>query len=157
MVARYPQTRDYRQRSGLSGSPASSLPTTGRSHSCAAMLNGQRRPWHIGLARGDDVRLSRPLLAEFSVCADLVIGDNEPYALESDVDFTIPRHAMRRGLAYLQVEFRNDLLRTATDAQRLADRFVDVLERLGDRPEWHEGPACCPGSDAYGIAESAQG
>ena len=38
-----------------------------------------------------------------------VVGDNQPYKMD-EVDFTIPHHAGGRGLDYLELEVRQDLL-----------------------------------------------
>ena len=55
------------------------------------------------------------------------VSDNEPYALEPGVDYTVPEHAQRAGLEYLQVEFRQDLIGTEAHAQEWADRLVDAI------------------------------
>jgi predicted N-formylglutamate amidohydrolase len=125
-------------------------------HSCSAALNGNRRPWHIGIGWTRDTRVSEPLLAMLATYSGLKVGDNEPYGLDLGLDFTVPEHAMVRGLAHLQVEFRNDLLRTEAEAQNLADRFIDALTRLGDRPEWHRCESYLSAADGlkgYGIAD----
>jgi predicted N-formylglutamate amidohydrolase len=125
-------------------------------HSCAAELNGEPRPWHIGLGWNRDTRVSEPLLAALSAYSDLEVGDNEPYGLDLGVDFTVPEHAMARGLAHLQVEFRNDLLRTRPEAQQVADRFADALTGLGDRPEWRRCETylyAADGVTGYGVTD----
>jgi predicted N-formylglutamate amidohydrolase len=125
-------------------------------HSCTAVLNGKGRPWHIGIGWTRDSRVSEPLLAMLATYTGLKVGNNEPYGLDLGLDFTVPEHAMVRGLAHLQVEFRNDMLRTEAEAQHLADCFVDALTRLGDRPEWRQRQtylSTADGLSGYGIAE----
>ena len=128
-------------------------------HSCAEAMNGIHRPWHIGIGWTRDTRVSEPVLAMLATDPELKVGDNQPYGLDLGLDFTVPEHAMVRGLAHLQVEFRNDLLRTEAGAERLADRFIDALSRIGDRPEWRQRQiylSAADGLQGYGIADVAQ-
>jgi predicted N-formylglutamate amidohydrolase len=59
-------------------------------------------------------------------CA-LTIGDNEPYNLDPAEDFSTPTHALQFGLHHVQVEFRQDLVATQTEAERYAAIFADAL------------------------------
>jgi predicted N-formylglutamate amidohydrolase len=90
-------------------------------HSCTPRMNDVDRPWHIGLAWARDDRFTRPVLAALRDLASGPVGDNMPYDLEFGGDFTTPEHAMARGLAHLQVEFRNDLVNTYDTACQQAD------------------------------------
>ncbi len=92
---------------------------------------GQPRPWEMCLCWARDERLARPLLDRLRA-AGIVTGDNEPYRLDIGEDYTVPEHAMRRGLAHVQVEFRQDLVASAAGARRWAARFVDALGPLLD-------------------------
>jgi predicted N-formylglutamate amidohydrolase len=56
-----------------------------------------------------------------------VVGDNEPYALVSNEDYTVPIHAMRRGLPHLQVELRQDLIASAAGAARYGAILFEAL------------------------------
>ena len=47
--------------------------------------------------------------------------------MEPGADYTTPEHALRRGLEYLQVEFRQDLIGTEAAAHGWADTFVAAL------------------------------
>jgi predicted N-formylglutamate amidohydrolase len=97
-------------------------------HSCTPQLrNGPQRPWHIGICWEHDRRLAAPVLAALRARTDLVVGDNEPYALTSDEDYTLPVHAARRGLAHLLVEFRQDLVDTPAGAVRHGDILLEAL------------------------------
>lgn len=96
-------------------------------HSCTPQLNGQFRPWQIGICWERDRRMSGPVLANLTRRGDLKVGDNEPYALESREDYSIPRHAMSRGWPHLQVEFRQDLIDTPAGAERYAEILLDAL------------------------------
>lgn len=106
-------------------------------HSCAAHWNGEHRPWELGISwRGDD-RIARPVLASLNARGDIVVGDNKPYDLDPTEDFTTPEHAMRRGLAHLQVEFRQDLVGTRADAEHWASILLSSLAH-NSQDDWHE-------------------
>jgi predicted N-formylglutamate amidohydrolase len=99
-------------------------------HSMAACLDstpGTPRPWQIALSSHIDRRLTDPVLAALQRAGDVVLGDNQPYALEPDVDYSIPFHALRRNLPYLQVEFRQDEIMEARTQARWASRLAEAL------------------------------
>ncbi|MFL9951679.1 N-formylglutamate amidohydrolase [Paraburkholderia agricolaris] len=106
-------------------------------HSCAAQWGGRTRPWGIGISWSHDARVARPLLARLGTNRELTVGDNLPYSLDLGIDFTTPEHAGRRGLAHVQVEFRQDLVETEADAIRWADIFVDALLDCESIDEWY--------------------
>jgi predicted N-formylglutamate amidohydrolase len=106
-------------------------------HSCAPAMGGTPRPWEIGVGWTRDTRMSAPLIRALEARGDVVVGDNQPYGLDLGMDFTTPEHAMTRGLAHLQLEFRQDLLTDRRKAEGWADRFVDAFETIGDRDTWH--------------------
>lgn len=99
-------------------------------HSCTPRLNGRFRPWQIGICWERDRRMAGPVLANLAQRGDLIVGDNEPYALESREDYSVPRHAMSRGWPHLQVEFRQDLIDTPTGAERYAEVLLDALRDI---------------------------
>jgi predicted N-formylglutamate amidohydrolase len=96
-------------------------------------LGGVWRPWTIALSSHQDRRLAEPVLAALRRQAGIddegrsVVGDNEPYDLDPDVDYTTPFHAIRRGLPHLQVEFRQDQIATADTQRDWAERFGRAL------------------------------
>jgi len=96
-------------------------------HSMTPSLNGQARPWQIALSSHADRRLADPVLKALRAPGDVVVGDNEPYRIDSGVDYSIPFHAMRRGLLHLQVEFRQDEIADADAGRRWAGRFAKAL------------------------------
>jgi len=96
-------------------------------HSCTPEMAGQFRPWHIGICWDSDRRIAGPVLEALQRVPDLVVGDNQPYNLDLREDYSVPVHAMRRGLLHLQVEFRQDLVATPVGAMRLADVLLAAL------------------------------
>lgn len=90
---------------------ARGLPTTLISlHSFTPRMNGFDRPWRFGVLHAEDSPYSDAVLAHLRAeLGEAVVGDNQPYRMDV-VDFTIPRHAGPRGLDYLELEVRQDLL-----------------------------------------------
>jgi predicted N-formylglutamate amidohydrolase len=117
--------------------PGGGLPLVVALHSFTPALRSggaQARPWHVGVLHdAGDTRPSRALLARLAREADLTVGDNQPYSMDG-TDYTIARHAYRRGLPYLELEFRQDLLGDGDGALHWATRCAgwirDVLESL---------------------------
>ena len=86
-------------------------------HSFTPVFRGVARPWQAGVLYNRDPGVSRAL-AVLLRAEGFVVGDNEPYQLSDDSDYTVPVHAERRGLAYVELEIRQDLI--ATEAGQLA-------------------------------------
>lgn len=92
-------------------------------HSFTPSLGDRPRPWQLGVLHdGGDAALSRALLAEAGRDGDVLVGDNEPYRMDG-TDYTVPRHAISRGLPYLELEFRQDELSDEASVQWWAARF----------------------------------
>ena len=78
-------------------------------HSFTPVMAGASRIWQAGVLHNHDPRLALAL-AGLLRAKGLIVGDNEPYALSDDSDYTIPVHAERRGLVNLELEIRQDLI-----------------------------------------------
>jgi len=96
-------------------------------HSCTPEMAGQFRPWHIGICWETDRRIAGPVLEALGRVPEVIVGDNQPYNLDLREDYSVPIHAMRRGLPHLQIEFRQDLVATPAGARRWADVLLAVL------------------------------
>ena len=70
--------------------------------------------------------LLRALRAE----GDLVVGDNEPYAVSDITDYTIPLHGEARGLANTGIEIRQDLIADRSGQQQWAERLARILRGI---------------------------
>ena len=64
---------------------------------------------------------------------DLCIGDNEPYSVDDESDYTIPTHGERRGIPHVLIEIRQDLIATAPGQSGWAARLSELLGRACDR------------------------
>ena len=96
-------------------------------HSFTPSMGGVDRPWRYGVLHMGDSPFSKAMLgrlrAEFP---DQLVGDNEPYAMDG-TDFTVPLHAHRRGLDYLELEVRQDLIVDPAGQQAAADLLARLL------------------------------
>jgi predicted N-formylglutamate amidohydrolase len=99
-------------------------------HSMTPERNGAVRPWPIALSSHEDHRLSTPMLAALRKRVALPVGDNEPYALDPAEDYSVPVHAMKRGLRHLQVEFRQDLVADDAGVAEWAGTFAAALKEV---------------------------
>ena len=99
-------------------------------HSMTPELNGQLRTWPVALSSHEDRRLSNPMLAALRKRMGFMVGDNQPYGLDPAEDYSVPVHAMRRGLRHLQVEFRQDLIANDLGAAQWAKVFGDALAEV---------------------------
>jgi predicted N-formylglutamate amidohydrolase len=97
-------------------------------HSMTDSLAGSHRPWQIAVSSGIDRQLADSLLDALRQSTDIVVGDNQPYNLDPAVDYSIPYHALRRGLRQIQIEFRQDEIADASGQQQWALRFAAALE-----------------------------
>ena len=109
-------------------------PTLLSIHTCTDKMNGKFRPWPVSLSYAQDIRISKSLIEDLRRRKICEIGDNEPYSLDIGVDFTVCEHAMRRGLAYMQVEFRQDLVVTKAGVAHWVNNFLPSLQYALNEP-----------------------
>jgi predicted N-formylglutamate amidohydrolase len=99
-------------------------------HSFTPVYAGIARPWHIGTLYHRDTILPPLLLKHLRGEADLVVGDNEPYAVSDETDYTIPVHGEMRGLMNTGIEIRQDLIGDQAGQHRLANRLARILGEI---------------------------
>lgn len=96
-------------------------------HSFTPVMRGFVRPWQIGVLHGGgNEDYARRVLAALEARGDLVVGDNEPYAMDT-IDFTIPNHAFAAGRRYVETEIRQDLLTSEARIRDWAKILTEVL------------------------------
>lgn len=100
-------------------------------HTMTDRMNGVFRPWPISLSSYRDRTLVEPLLAALRSAGEFLVGDNEPYDLDPAVDYSTPYHALRRGMAHIQVEFRQDEAADEKGQRLWAGRFAEAIEKAG--------------------------
>jgi predicted N-formylglutamate amidohydrolase len=96
-------------------------------HTMTDVFKGVRRPMHAAVLYNRDRRFAGRVLETLRREPGLVIGDNEPYVLSDETDYTIPHHAEARGLLYVEIEVRQDLVRDAPGQRAWARRLSTVL------------------------------
>jgi predicted N-formylglutamate amidohydrolase len=113
---------------------AASLPTIlVAMHSFTPVYKGVARPWHAGLLYNRDDRLAKLLMAGLKGEGGLVVGDNQPYAVSDETDYTIPIHGERRGLPHAEIEIRQDLIADEAGQKEWAERISRLLMRSAGR------------------------
>ena len=96
-------------------------------HSFTPVYRDVRRPWEIGLIFDADDRYARAVEAGLRRDPSLNVGMNEPYSPADRVFHTLERHAVRRGLAPLMIEIRNDLIRAEDGQASWSNRLAPLL------------------------------
>ena len=99
-------------------------------HSFTPVYAGIARPWHIGTLYQRDTHLPPLLLEALRAEPGLVVGDNEPYAVSDDTDYTIPMHAEKRGLMNTGIEIRQDLISDPAGETHWAERLTRAFRAI---------------------------
>lgn len=103
-------------------------------HSCTPVFgNDPPRPWHVGVIAHRDWRIGEPLLDLLSAEAGLCVGRNKPYEVSMEMDYTIPVHAEGRGLPYVEIEIRQDLIADEAGLRRWAELLSHLLPQAVER------------------------
>jgi predicted N-formylglutamate amidohydrolase len=114
-------------------------------HSFTPVYRGVSRRWHVGVNYRIDARVAALALAELRREADLIVGENEPYEVSLDGDYTAPVHAERRGMPHVLFEIRQDFLASEAGVETWAERLAAAL-----RPALDHGRIdgfCAPAPD----------
>jgi predicted N-formylglutamate amidohydrolase len=92
-------------------------------HSFTPVMDGIARPWDVGVLhwRGQ-AGFAHALRDALAAPDTAVVGDNVPYAMD-ETDYTVPLHAFTRGLAYAEIEVRQDLIADAEGQEAWAARL----------------------------------
>lgn len=126
---------------------ASAVPVLVSLHSYAPVYHGRRRPWDVGVLSRTDKRLATLALDWLRAEGDLHVGDNEPYRIALDEDFTVPVHAERRGIPATLLEIRHDHIERTGGAEAWAERLARMLDTVLGHPA--VGVLGEPATDAY--------
>jgi predicted N-formylglutamate amidohydrolase len=103
-------------------------------HSFTPVYHGRARPWQIGVHWRLDRRLADLMLAGLRTDPSLTVGENEPYPVALDEDYTVPVHAELRGLPYVLFEIRQDLIGDEPGALAWARRLGALLAEALTHP-----------------------
>jgi predicted N-formylglutamate amidohydrolase len=96
-------------------------------HSFTPVFKGEPRAIEVGVLYFRRTRLAGVMLELLRNEGDLTVGENAPYALTEDSDYSIPFHGERRKLEHVEIEIRQDLLASPEGQAIWADRFARLL------------------------------
>lgn len=96
-------------------------------HSFTASFKGESRAMQVGMLYNKDPALANILLDLLRREDDLTVGDNAPYAVTDDSDYSVPTHGEKRGLRHIEIEIRQDLITTPDGQKAWAERFARLL------------------------------
>lgn len=97
-------------------------------HSFTPTFHGEPRPWHAGVLFGRDARLGRLLHTRLSEDSSLCVGENRPYAVSDDTDYTVVVHGEQRNIPHVELEIRQDLLLDDSGLDQWSERLAVALE-----------------------------
>ncbi len=95
-------------------------------HSFTPVFKGFVRPWRMGVLHRNDSTLSASMLALLQAELGEAAGDNQPYRMD-ETDYTVPLHADARGIDYLELEVRQDLIADAAGQGEVAEMLARLL------------------------------
>jgi predicted N-formylglutamate amidohydrolase len=96
-------------------------------HSFTPVFKSESRAMEVGVLYFRRTKLAQIMLDLLRAEGDLTVGENAPYALTEDSDYSVPFHAQRRDLEHVEIEIRQDLIATAEGQAAWASRFARVL------------------------------
>lgn len=100
-------------------------------HSFTPEMNGNPRPWHLGVLHADDGRMATGLLTALaSRNTGLTVGRNVPYNAIEPKGYSMFQHAVASALPYLCIEVRQDLLETDEQIYEFADTVEPSLQTM---------------------------
>jgi predicted N-formylglutamate amidohydrolase len=106
-------------------------------HSFTPIYFGKQRPWQAGILYRDAVDFAQSLIRGLSAERELTIGDNEPYSIHPDEDYSVPVHADARKLPGVLLEVRHDLIDTDTGVAVWGKRLTGHLKAgIGGGAGW---------------------
>lgn len=99
-------------------------------HSFTPVLNGEQRPWPVGVSHWRDRRFAALLSKALGHRVDGIVGHNQPYPIEEAIDYSVPVHGEGRGLNAVMIEIRNDGLRTTAQIDAWAERLAEAYREI---------------------------
>ena len=99
-------------------------------HSFTPVLGDERRPWPISVAYGRDRRLADLLRPALELRGDLLVGNNQPYGVDDEHDYTLPTHGEGRGIPHAMIELRQDGLSTPAHVSAWVERLATAYKHL---------------------------
>ncbi len=98
-------------------------------HSFTPHFGTESRSMEVGILFADYEPVARRLAAQLDQ-EGFVVALNEPYSGLEGLIFAANRHGREHGVIYLEIELRQDLIGTASDAIAVAGKVWRALDRL---------------------------
>ncbi|WP_308389460.1 N-formylglutamate amidohydrolase [Acidithiobacillus sp. AMEEHan] len=96
-------------------------------HSFTPQYMGADRAMHVSTLYNKNSRCSKRLATLLRDQKGFIVAENEPYRVSDASDFSIPVHAEHRGLDYVAIEIRQDLLMSESGQEEWAVRLAALL------------------------------
>jgi len=96
-------------------------------HSMTNIYKGSARSMQAAVLYNRDRRFAELVLARLRREPGVVVGDNQPYFVSDETDYTIPVHGERRGLPHVEIEIRQDLIADERGQAEWAARLARTL------------------------------
>jgi predicted N-formylglutamate amidohydrolase len=97
-------------------------------HSMTPVYKGNSRSMHAAVLYNRDRTFAHLVLGALRREPGLVIGDNEPYFVSDESDYTIPVHGEARKLPHVEIELRQDLIAHEAGQAEWAARMTRTLQ-----------------------------
>ena len=97
-------------------------------HSMTDVYKGVPREMQAAVLYNRDRRFAGLMLDLLRREDHLTIGDNEPYFVSDETDYTVPRHGEARGLPHVEIEIRQDLVGDEAGQTEWAQRIGRALQ-----------------------------
>lgn len=94
-------------------------------HSFTPALAGSDRPWPIGVCYRLDLDWAAQWLSALRAKLSEPVGDNQPYAVELNIDYTLPVHCEARGMPGIMLEIRQDQLQDEDAVHRWSELIAE--------------------------------
>ncbi|MGB5735201.1 MAG: N-formylglutamate amidohydrolase, partial [Thiohalocapsa sp.] len=95
-------------------------------HSFTPHLNGTARPWLVGVSNRRQRAFAESLIGSLRERVPGLVGDNLPYGIDDEHDYSLPTHGERRGITHAMIEIRQDELRDDSAARRWAEHLASA-------------------------------
>lgn len=97
-------------------------------HSFTPVYKGQQRELELGILHDADTRLADALLGQLESETELIYARNEPYSPADGATHTLITQGIRKGLANVMLEVRNDLIADDETREVWAERIHRLLQ-----------------------------
>ena len=106
-------------------------------HSCTDRLkrDTEQRPWHVGVIADSDWRIGDRLIELLEAETQYRIGRNQPYSVNMEADYTVPVHCEARGIPYVEIELRQDLIGDAKSQAEWARLLAGIFPRAVEKAD----------------------